>query len=101
MRSAAATGIDRPPAPARPRAAGGKTPGPGLSGGLMHARLALLGTACCLLPCAGPGASRAMAHPCPGAKRRTGPMSDEEALRGIEALRRRDEAASKAYDVEA
>ena len=27
--------------------------------------------------------------------------SDEEAMRGIEALRRRDEAASKAYDVKA
>ena len=28
-------------------------------------------------------------------------MTDDEALRGIEALRRRDEAASKAYDVQA
>jgi ketosteroid isomerase-like protein len=28
-------------------------------------------------------------------------MADDEALRGIEALRRRDEAASKAYDVKA
>jgi ketosteroid isomerase-like protein len=28
-------------------------------------------------------------------------MADVEAMRGIEELRRRDEAASKAYDVEA
>jgi len=28
-------------------------------------------------------------------------MNDQEAMRGIEALRRRDEAASKAYDVKA
>jgi ketosteroid isomerase-like protein len=30
-----------------------------------------------------------------------GAMSDDESLRGIEALRRRDEVASKAYDVKA
>lgn len=69
----------------------------------MNARIALAGAALSLLACAAPARGTAPVAVASRAswEQRTGSMSHDEALRGIEALRRRDEAASKAYDVKA
>jgi len=66
----------------------------------MNARLVLLGASFSLLGCATPGASEAPGSTgdarAAAAGGGRGAMNDQEAMRGIEALRRRDEAASKA-----
>ena len=71
----------------------------------MNARLVLAGASFSLLACTGRAASRSLppteVASGAGSEQKRGAMTDDEALRGIEALRRRDEAASKAYDVKA